>query len=58
MKHTDPTQSGRVLHWTDSLFQTVESQPVALPMLIPAGEAQEVAWSEWEAYAETEAGGL
>lgn len=45
MKYTNPLQQGRVIAWSDSLFETLPyPDPVAQPM-IPVGEATELEWA-------------
>ena len=54
MKHTDPTQSGRVIAWSDSLFETLPyPEAGAQPPMIPVGEAIEVPWISDDMFATT-----
>jgi hypothetical protein len=53
MKHTDIRQAGRVIAWTDSLFETLPYPETGAQPMIPIGEAIEVPWISDEMFAPT-----
>lgn len=54
MRHVDPRQEGSVLHWNNTLFQTVDLAPIEAPEVPEAGEATESDWGEFVQVSEAE----